>query len=82
MAINKVIYNSKVLIDLTSDTVSADKLLKGVKAHDKSGNIITGTYESTYAIITGGTTLVVSGSISNNKAILNTGSIVNGILKF
>ena len=40
---NKVIYGGKVLIDLTSDTVTADKLAEGITAHDKSGAIITGT---------------------------------------
>lgn len=45
MSVNKVIYNAKILIDLTSDSVSADTLLKGITAHDKSGNVITGTFE-------------------------------------
>lgn len=41
--VNKVIYGGKTLIDLTGDTVSADKLLSGITAHDKSGASITGT---------------------------------------
>lgn len=44
MAINKVIYGSNVLLDLTSDTVTASDLLSGVKAHDKSGVQITGSW--------------------------------------
>lgn len=40
---NKVIFGDEVLIDLTADTVSADKLEKGITAHDKTGAIITGT---------------------------------------
>lgn len=43
MAKNKIIYGSEVLIDLTADTVTADKLAEGITAHDKSGEIITGT---------------------------------------
>lgn len=43
MAVNKVIIGNEVRLDLTSDTVSADKLLKGTTAHDKSGEKITGT---------------------------------------
>lgn len=43
MAVNKVIYGTQTLIDLTSDTVSADKMLTGITAHDKSGEVITGT---------------------------------------
>ncbi len=39
---NKIIYGGKVLLDLTSDTVTADKLGYGLTAHDKSGTIITG----------------------------------------
>ncbi len=42
MAVNKIIYNAQVLIDLTNDTVAADNLLAGVTAHDKSGNQVTG----------------------------------------
>ena len=43
MACNKVVYGSETLIDLTSDTVSPDKLAQGITAHDKSGEVITGT---------------------------------------
>lgn len=43
MAYNKVVYGNKTLIDLTADTVSSDKLEKGITAHDKAGEIITGT---------------------------------------
>ena len=43
MAINKVIYGGKVLIDLTGDTITANKVLSGYTAHDKSGAPITGT---------------------------------------
>lgn len=43
MAKNKIIYGSEVLIDLTADTVTEDTLAQGITAHDKSGEIITGT---------------------------------------
>ena len=42
MAVNKVVYGTSVLVDLTSDTVTADKMLSGYTAHDKSGNQVTG----------------------------------------
>ena len=45
MAVNKVVYGTTVLVDLTEDTVTADKLLKGATAHDASGEPITGTLE-------------------------------------
>ena len=38
MAINKVIYGGETLIDLTGDTVTADKILSGFTAHDKGHN--------------------------------------------
>jgi hypothetical protein len=43
MAVNQVIYGSETLIDLTSDTVTPDKLFTGVTAHSASGEVITGT---------------------------------------
>lgn len=43
MAINKVIYGGDTLIDLTADTVTANKILTGYTAHDKAGEEITGT---------------------------------------
>lgn len=46
MAINKVIYGTSTLIDLTADTVAADTLGKDISAHDKSGAEIIGTLES------------------------------------
>ena len=33
MPYNKVIYGGRTLIDLTNDTVKADKILKGYIAH-------------------------------------------------
>ena len=43
MAVNKIVINNEVKIDLTADTVSPSTLASGITAHDKSGNIITGT---------------------------------------
>ena len=40
---SKVVINGQTIIDLTGDTVSADKVLDGFTAHDKSGALITGT---------------------------------------
>ena len=44
MAVNKVEYYGKVLLDLTEDTVGEDTLHKGVIAHDKTGAKVTGTF--------------------------------------
>ena len=46
MAVNKVVLGENTLIDLTADTVSADKLSKGVTAHDMAGEPIVGTMEA------------------------------------
>ena len=43
MAINKVDYAGKTLIDLTKDTVTPNTLARGVTAHGANGEIITGT---------------------------------------
>lgn len=43
MAVNKVVYGTTVLVDLTEDTVTAATLMQGYTAHDKSGALITGT---------------------------------------
>lgn len=43
MGKSKIIFGGEVLIDLTADTVSAATLAEGVTAHDKAGNVITGT---------------------------------------
>ena len=43
---NKVTFAGKTLIDLTGDTVTADKILSGYTAHDKSGKKITGKFMS------------------------------------
>lgn len=40
--INKVIFGSDTLIDLTADTVTEDTLDKGVTAHNAQGEPITG----------------------------------------
>lgn len=42
MAVNKIEYAGKVLLDLTEDTVAEDQLLEGATAHDRSGQRIVG----------------------------------------
>lgn len=43
MAVNKVIFGGETVVDLTTDTVTAAKMLSGTTAHDKSGTKVTGT---------------------------------------
>lgn len=68
--INKVVYGGQTLIDLTSDTVSARTLLKGYTAHDNSGRIITGTYETSSD----------SSKVENDTLFLTNASVTNDVL--
>lgn len=43
MGVSKVVFSGNVIIDLTGDTVTADKLYEGVTAHGADGETITGT---------------------------------------
>lgn len=45
--VNKVVIGKETKLDLTADTITPDKLAKGITAHDKSGAPITGTSQKT-----------------------------------
>lgn len=86
MAYNKIIFGGDTLIDLTGDTVSADKLLLNYTAHDRTGTIITGscTYDSDTSdatatmdeVLSGETCYVngtkITGNMTNNGAVTGT----------
>lgn len=42
MGVSKVVYSGETLVDLTSDTVTAETLAEGVTAHNASGELIVG----------------------------------------
>lgn len=77
--VNKVIYGGEVLIDLTTDTVTASDILKGKTAHDKSGAVITGTCE--YDADTSDATAAATEILANKTAYVDgakvTGSMPN-----
>lgn len=89
--INKVVYGGRVLIDLTNDTIEASKLLKGYKAHDKSGAIVAGTCDfdantqdanaAAGELLSGRSAYVrgvkVDGTMPNNEGVSGTISDVN-----
>lgn len=75
--VNKVIVGGVVKIDLTADTVSVDKLLKGVTAHDKSGAPIIGT--CTFDSDTQDAT-VAAGEILSGKTAYARGAKVTGTM--
>lgn len=64
--VNKVVYGGTVLIDLTGDTVTADKVLTGYTAHDKSGATIIGTCE--FDVNSGDATVAVAEILSGKTA--------------
>lgn len=43
--INKIIYGTSTLIDLTNDTVTSNRMFKGDQAHAADGSVIIGTAE-------------------------------------
>lgn len=79
MAINKVIYGGNTLIDLTGDTITPDKLARGVTAHDKSGEQITGTntYDSDTQDATAAAAEILSGKTAYVRGAKVTGSMKN-----
>lgn len=65
MAINRVDFGGKTLIDLTGDTLeSAEQLLKGIIAHSKDGSVITGLMEAG-----GGGGNIVAGSFTPTSGV-------------
>lgn len=78
MAINKVIYGDSVLIDLTADTVTADKILASYTAHDATGAVVTGT--CTYDANTQDATVKVA-EILDGKTAYARGAKLTGTMK-
>ena len=76
--ISKVAYGSKVLIDLTADTVTAAALLSNYTAHGKDGAPITGT--CTYDADTGDATAAVAEILAGKTAYVN-GVKLTGTMK-
>lgn len=79
MAISKVIYGGETLIDLTADSVKADKLLKGVTAHRADGEKITGTceYDANTQDATATEAEILATKTAYNKGVKVTGTMKN-----
>ena len=79
MAVNKVIYGETILIDLTPDTVTAEKILTGFTAHDASGTTITGTcsYDADTQDATVKVDEILSGKSAYARGAMLTGNMPN-----
>lgn len=77
--ISKVVYGGKTLIDLTADTVTADKILKGATAHDKSGASIVGacTFNADTSDATASGAEILSGKTAYVNGVKITGEMRN-----
>lgn len=70
MAVNKIIYGGNTLVDLTSDTVTANDLAEGITATAADGNKVVG-------VMTKGE-IASYDEIDNALALAGTGTIPSG----
>lgn len=78
MAYNKVVYGGDTLIDLTGDTVTAADMLSGKKAHDKSGESITGSMTNRGAIsqtISPGGSYTIPAGYHNGSGVVSASNV-------
>lgn len=74
MAISKVIYGNQTLLDISQDTVTAEKLLSGYTAHGSDGVLINGS--CTYDADTSDATALASEILDTKTAYKNGERIV------
>lgn len=79
MAISKVIYGGRTLIDLTADTLTPDKALAGYTFHGADGEEKTGTcpYDVDSSGATAAVAEVLAGKTFGAKGKINTGTMKN-----
>lgn len=79
MGYSKIIYAGRTLIDLTQDTVVADKLLKGYTAHGADGELVTGscTFDMDTSELNAAASEILSGKTAGVKGAVVTGSMPN-----
>lgn len=79
MAVSKVVYGGNTLIDLTADTIKADKLLKGYTAHGADGEPITGScdFDANTQDATATDAEILTGKIAYVRGVKLTGKMKN-----
>lgn len=77
--ISKVIYGGQTLIDLTGDTVTADKVLSGYTTHGADGAPIEGacTYDADTQDANAADSEILSGKTAYVKGVKKTGTMPN-----
>ena len=80
--VNKVIFGNDVLIDLTSDTVTASDILSGKTAHDRSGAAIEGscTYDADTSDANATAAEILAGTEQNPITAYVNGNKVTGAM--
>ena len=72
MAINKIIVDGVTKIDLSQDTVTANKVLEGMTFHDATGSLCTGTMkQSTGSVGVGDITLYTKLAYTYDEYVAN-----------
>lgn len=79
MATSKVVYGGNVLMDLTADTVTKEKILKGYTAHGADGEPIVGTceFDANTQDATATEAEILAGKTAYNKGNKITGAMKN-----
>ena len=79
MGASKVIYGGRVLIDLTADTITEDKLLAGYTAHGADGEPINGscTFDADTQDANAADAEILSGKTAYVRGVKKTGTMPN-----
>lgn len=79
MGNSKIIFGGEVLIDLTADTIKADKLLKGYTAHGADGEPINGScdFDMNTQDATASAAEILAGKTAGVRGVMVTGTMKN-----
>ena len=85
MAVNKVVYDGKTIVDMTDATATAKTILDGYGAYGSDGTLILGTSSGVGAVLTvtapeGATVTITNGSISETKTATTEPVVFKGLI--